>query len=251
MTFDELFLANLPHIEKAVAQTCRRYRFQKEEEEDFSSLVKIKLMENDYAVLRKFQGECDLKVYLTVCIKRLMLDHQNHLWGKWRSSTEASRLGEVAVRLEKLLRRDGFSFEEAVAILRINEKVEMSEQELHDLAARLPPKTPPRRMEGDAGLLDLPAQGSQADEGIRQQEQAALRSRALEALQAALQSLSERDRLLFKMKADRLSVDQICRTLGLDRKQLYRRIEKAQKRLRRRLEERDIRKEDIQDMFED
>lgn len=60
MTFDEFFLANLPHIEKVVAQTCRRCRFRKEEAEDFSSLVMIKLMENDYAVLRKFQGECDL-----------------------------------------------------------------------------------------------------------------------------------------------------------------------------------------------
>lgn len=250
MTFDELFLANLPHIEKVVAQTCRRCRFRKEEAEDFSSLVMIKLMENDYAVLRKFQGECDLTAYLTVCIKRMMLDHQNHLWGKWRSSTEASRLGKVVVRLENLLRRDGFSFREAVAILQINDKVELSEQQLDDLAARLPPKTPPRRMEGDAGLLNLPAQ-DKSGEGVLQRERVALRSRALEALQAALQSLSEKDRLIFKMKADRLTVPQISRTLGLGLKHVYRRIEKVQKRLRRKLEERGIRKEDIQDMFED
>jgi RNA polymerase sigma factor (sigma-70 family) len=105
-------------------------------------------------------------------------------------------------------------------------------------------------MEGDAGLLNLPAQDNPG-EGVLQRERAALRSRALEALQAALQSLSEKDRLIFKMKADRLTVPQISRTLGLGPKHVYRRIEKVQKRLRRKLEERGIRKEDIQDMFED
>jgi RNA polymerase sigma factor for flagellar operon FliA len=250
MTPEQLFLDHLRHIEKVVAQTCRRCRFRKEEAEDFSSVVKIKLMENDYAILRQFQGSCEFCYYLTVCIKHMMQDYQNHLWGKWRSSAEALRLGEVAIDLENLLRRDGFSFDEAVAILRINRKVEMSELELADLAARLPPRTP-RRMEGEEGLLNLPAPDNRADAGIRRQEKTAIRIRAFEALREALQTIPAEDRLIFKMRGHSFTVAQISRKLGLDQKQLYRRIKKAQAHLRHELERQGIHKEDIRDLFDD
>ncbi len=43
----------------------------------------------------------------------MLLDYQNHLWGKWHPSAEAKRLGPMAVRLERLRYRDQLSFEEA------------------------------------------------------------------------------------------------------------------------------------------
>src|SRR5947208_3040379 len=39
--------------------------------EDFASWVKLRLIDGDYAVIRKFQGRCSPATYLTVVIRRL------------------------------------------------------------------------------------------------------------------------------------------------------------------------------------
>ena len=103
---DQLFLKSLPLIEKLIAFASRRSRFGREDGEDFSSWVKVKLIENDYGVLRQFKGGCNLSTYLSVVVQRLAQDYRNHLWSKWRPSAEAIRLGPLAVRLEQLLVRD-------------------------------------------------------------------------------------------------------------------------------------------------
>jgi RNA polymerase sigma factor for flagellar operon FliA len=40
------------------------------EADDFASHPKLKLIEDDYAILRKFQGRSSLRTYLTVVIER-------------------------------------------------------------------------------------------------------------------------------------------------------------------------------------
>src|SRR4028119_1161719 len=98
-TPQDLFLAHLPHIEKVATHACRKRRFSPEETEDFISLVQLKIIEDDYAVLCKFQGKSTLKTYLTVVIERQFLDHLNHLRGKWRPSAEAKRPGPPGLQL--------------------------------------------------------------------------------------------------------------------------------------------------------
>jgi hypothetical protein len=105
----------------------------------------VKLIDDDYGIIRKFQGRSSLKTYLTTVVSNEMKDFLNHLLGKWRPSAEAQRLGPVAVQLEKLL-RDGLSPNEAVRTLQTNHKVEMSAQELADMAARLPDRVPRKPM---------------------------------------------------------------------------------------------------------
>jgi RNA polymerase sigma factor (sigma-70 family) len=248
MTPDQLFLANLPHIKKVVAQTCRYCHFRKEEAEDFSSKLMLKIVDNDYAVLRQFQGKSTLKHYLTMVIKRYMLDFQNELWGKWRPSKEAERLGPMAVLLEKLLVRDSLSFDEAVETLQTNHKVEMSWQELDRIAGRLPRRTP-RHMEGEEALESVPSPNDRADDRIAEKEKNALRLRAHEALRQALLTIPKEEKVIIQLQWKSFSVAQISRTLGLDQKQLYRRIQKTQEHLRREMERQGIRKEDIQDLF--
>src|SRR4051812_9136398 len=135
---DQLFLKSLPLIEKLIAFASRRSRFSREDAEDFSSWVKLKLIEDDYGVLRKFKGGCNLGTYLSVVIQRLAQDYRNHLWSKWRPSAEAIRLGPLAVRLEQLLVRDDYSFEEACQILQVNEGIGLTDAELDGLRAKLP-----------------------------------------------------------------------------------------------------------------
>jgi hypothetical protein len=53
----------------------------------------LKLIENDYRILRSFEGLASLGTYLTTVIARLFLDFQIHEWGRWRPSAAATRLG--------------------------------------------------------------------------------------------------------------------------------------------------------------
>jgi RNA polymerase sigma factor for flagellar operon FliA len=249
MTSAQLFLDHLPHIEKVVAHLCRRYHFRKEECEDFLGEVKKKLIEDDYAVIRKFQGRSRLTTYLTMVITNYMKDYQNHLWGKWRPSAEADRLGPVAILLEKFLVRDGYSFNEVAQILQMNNKIEMSWQELHAIAERLPARSP-RRMEGEEELRDLASSAESADEHLAKQERAGKRRKALKALQEVRNTLPKEDQLVLNMQERGFSVADISRTLQLDQKQLYRRIQKIYKDLREELEREDVGRDDIEGLFD-
>lgn len=249
MTPAQLFLAHLAHIEKVVGHLCRRYHFRKEECEDFLGEVKKKLIDDDYAVIRKFQGRSRLTTYLTMVITNYMKDHQNHLWGKWRPSAEAERLGPVAVLLEKLLVRDGYSFNEAAQILQTNNKIEMSWQAFHAIAERLPDRSP-RRMEGEEGLRDLASSEESAAEHLAKREREAKRRKALEALREVRKTLPKEDQVVLKMQEGGFSVADISRTLHLDQKQLYRRIQKIYKDLREELERRGIGRDDLEGLFD-
>jgi RNA polymerase sigma factor for flagellar operon FliA len=207
-------------------------------------------MADDYAVLRQFQGKSTLKGYLTSVIKNQMCDFQNRLWGKWRHSEMAKRLGEVAKLLEKLL-RDGYNFDEAVQILQTNHKVEMPWQELNEIAAKLPPRTP-RHWEAEEVLESLPSTNDQPDSGIVGQEKKAQRVRVLEALHKSLKTLPAEDQVIIKMyKWSRFTVKQISLVLKLDYMPLFKRIQKTLKHLKSEMERQGIRKEDIQDLFDD
>lgn len=248
MTPKDTFLGHLPHIDKVVAHLCRKHHFLKEECEDFRGRVRVKLIEDDYAIIRKFEGRSSLKTYLTTVVSNEMKDFLNHLWGKWRPSTEAQRLGPVAIRLEKLL-RDGLSVDEAVRTLKTNHKVEMSEEELAKMAARLPNRVP-RRIVGEEALEDQTA-NDRADARAEEEEREAVRREVLAALEEIRKALPPEDQLIVKMKGDDFKVAHIARVLGLEEKQFYRRIEKIFKGLREELERRGFRKMDIDGLFDD
>lgn len=254
MTPEDTFLAHLPHIDKVVAHLCRRHHFRKEECEDFRGRVRLKFIDDDYANIRKFKERSSLKTYLTTVVSNEMKDYQNHLWGKWRPSADAERLGPTATLLERLLVRDGYTFDEAVQEMQINRKVEMTWRDLEKIAARLPSRYP-RQMEGEGGLRDVPAPDEQADGRIADEERATARRKVWKALAEALKILSAEDRLILKMKMTGFTVKQISRKLRADQeqlqKQLYRRIEKLLTSLRKELERLGIRKEDVDDLFED
>ena len=250
MTSEETFLAHLSHIDKVVTHLCRRH-LRKEECEDFRGRVRLKFVDDDYGVIRKFQGRSSLKTYLTTVVSNEMRDYLNHLLGKWRPSAEAKRLGPVAIRLEKLL-REGRSFDEAVRILQTNHKVEMTWQKLYEIAVRLP-DWHPRRIEGEEGLEDLPAPGDRADSRSIQEEREARRQQVLAALMQARAALAAEDRLILKMHGDDFKIANIARFLGYDEKQekqLYRRIQGIFKELREELERRGFSKDDIDDIFD-
>lgn len=239
----ELFLTHLDHIKRVATHACRRHGFSREETEDFISQVEIKLIEDEYATLRKFQGKSSLKTFLTVVINNLFKDHLDHRWGKWRPSAEAVRLGGMAIQLEKLL-RDGFTRAQACDILVTNHHVEASRQEIEELADRLPQRNPPRQTETEEALEDRPTEELAPDERVDAREMGARRQEVLKFLRDALRRLPADDALLAKMSCE-FKISQIAKKLRLDQKPLYRRRETILKTLRQDLESHGVRPEEI------
>ena len=68
-----LLLENLPLIDLIVRTTGRR-RHLSAEQEDFAGFVRLRMVEDDYAILRKFQNRSSLRTYLIAVIERLSLD---------------------------------------------------------------------------------------------------------------------------------------------------------------------------------
>ncbi len=228
-------LGHLPLIERVVSSLARRKGLSRDEEDDFRSWLRVRLLEDGDAVLAKFGGRCRLSTYLTTVVHNLFRDYRIAKWGKWRPSAAARRLGTVAMRLETLLWRDGIGFDEAVEMLRRNHGVRASPAELADLAARLPPREP-RRFEGDETLERLPAPAD-PERRVRDRELAATARRIEDGLGQGLAALPAEDRLILKMWVqDDLTVAAIARLLGLDQKPLYRRLEALLAGLRRHLE---------------
>jgi RNA polymerase sigma factor (sigma-70 family) len=245
---EQLYLGHLKHIDAAARHSARRRHFNREEMEDFISTVRLKLLENDYEVIRKFQGKSSLRTFLTTVVERLMLDYQNHRWGKWRPSAEAERLGRAAMRLEMHLVRDGLTFDEACQILRMNEGVQLSREELEAIAVRLPARNPLRRMLGEEELADRPADGETPAESALGRETLQRKREILALLGEVLASLPAEDRLIAKMRGE-FQVVRIAKTLGLEQKPLYRRVEKLLRTLRTELVARGVTAEEIAEIL--
>jgi RNA polymerase sigma factor (sigma-70 family) len=243
----DLFLGHLKLIEEIIAHCCRRSHFNREEAEDFGGHVKVRFLEDDCAILRQYQGKSSIRTYLTVVIKRLLLDYQDHLWGKWRYSAEAERLGPVAMRLERLLGREDRTLDEAVQILRTNEKIEMSEVELRDLAAKLPPRMG-RHFVGEERLETEADRTLGPHERMAEKERKGITRRIFMTLQGCLKALPKEDKLLVKLRSE-YSVAQIARIQKVEQKPLYRRLTKIYKVLEECLGRHGVRRQDVEEVL--
>lgn len=237
MTTDDPYLAHRAVIERTIAYVCRRYRLSGVEGEDFASVARIALIENDHARLRGFSARSALQTYLAIVITRLLQDWRNAQWGKWRPSAEAHRMGPLATRLETMTVRDKLSFDEAVETLRTNHGVMEDRVALEAMYARFPVR-PGRSFTGEDALERMPAPDSRADAGLDQAEAVAAAQRAAGALAGALAKLPPQDRLIIKMRFDDgFRVADIAKVMNLEAKPLYRRIERLLAELRQSLEQ--------------
>jgi RNA polymerase sigma factor (sigma-70 family) len=231
MDAEQLFLDNLPLVDRILASTARRHRLTKEEAEDFASVVKLKLIANDYEVLRTFEGRSSLGGFLVAVVQRAYIDHCNHLWGKWRPSAEARRLGPLAVRLDTLLHRDGLTLEEACARAAPEER-----EPMRQLAARLPQRVR-RRIDGEEKLGSLPAAGGSPEGDLLEREREAAAGRLQQALAQAVERLGADDRLLLQLRLyEGVSLVSVARSFGHEPRQVYRRWETLIGTLRKSLE---------------
>lgn len=226
---------NLELIHRLASSVCRRNAVYGADAEDFASWARLRLIENDHAILRKFQRRSSLATYLAVVVNNLFRDHRISRWGKWRPSAAARRLGPDAVKLETLIARDGQSVDEAIRTLHENAGIEASATDLIELVAQLPRRVQ-RRVETSDELDALPAP-AEVENRIQRGERELIAERARGALERALLALDAEDRLVLKLRFDDgWTVATIARSLGLEQKPLYRRVESLLRTMRGRLE---------------
>jgi RNA polymerase sigma factor for flagellar operon FliA len=233
---DALYLSQRPLIEEVIGFVCRRRSLRGEHAEDFAGHVRLKLVESDYDVLRKFQGRSSLKTYLAVVIERLALDYQAARWGKWRPSAAAKRGGQAAVRLEQLTVRDGRPLQDGLAVVVREFGADADAAALERLAARFPIRTR-RHFVGDELLENMAADSPDAEALLVRDEEQARFARVTARLRELMSELDPQQRLILQMRFEQgLSVADIARLLALDQKRLYRTIDQALAGLRRLLE---------------
>jgi RNA polymerase sigma factor for flagellar operon FliA len=235
-TSEAQFLENLPRIEKTVAALARRHGFRGAEADDLASWVKLRLIENDYAVFQKFRGESALTTYLTVVIATLVQDYKVQLWGRWRPSAAAQRKGRVAVKLEALVYRQSYTLADAAEVLRSSGDTTLSDRELASLLAELPRRGPPRPRTVNEDALAAEAGPSGADEIVENESAVTERTTIETALKSAMDALEPEDRCVLTMRFwQEMSVADIARALDIPQKPLYRSLQRVLDELRRAL----------------
>lgn len=234
---DAAFLSELTTIERVTAFVLARHHLSAIDADDFASHVKLKLLDNDCAILRKFQGRSSLCTYLNVVIQRLFLDYRDSNWGRWRPSAEAKKVGELGIVLEQLLWRDGYAFEDACELIISNYgAAAINRGELERIAGALPAR-PKRRFEGEASLENHPADVLSPDALSERTDRRACAHRVSTVLKRLTARAEPQDRLLLVLRfEDGRTVAEIASMLHLDQKALYRHLERLLKDLRAGLE---------------
>lgn len=231
----QLFTAQLPLIERVIAIVCRRARVFDEDAEDFASQVKLWLIEDDYAVLRKYEGRSSLESYLTVVIQRMLADARTNARGRFRASSEAERLGPAAVLLEKLVLRDGRTLDEALPHIRAVDG-DATPQSMTETLERLPERTARPREVQIEGLEERVGGAEPADARTLAAEARRLAQRAGQTIRDELDSLPAEDRTLIRFHyGEEMTIAEIARVLRLPQRPLYRRLQALLQRFRNAL----------------
>jgi Sigma-70, region 4 len=151
----------------------------------------------------------------------------------------APRAARVAAGDPALSRR-GLGLEEALETLRTNFACEESRDAITELAHNLPPRTSRRALlEGGEDLAAVPAGDLASPDANLDGDR--IRDRTQRLISEVMEGLDPQDRIVLRMRfEDDISVADIARTLHLDQKRLYRRIEDMLSAFRKSLEERGL-----------
>ena len=219
-----LFLAHQAVIESVIRFVCRRRGLRGDAAEDFASEVRLRLVESDYEILRKFEGRSSIQTYLNVVIQRLALDYQASRWGRWRPSATARSGGPASVRLEQLVVRDGLPLADALTLVE-REMSGVDRAELEALAARFPLRVR-RQYVGEEVLEAAAADAPDAERLLVHADEAARFERVKARLAELLAALDPSERLVLQLRFEQnMKVADIARLQQTDQKRLYRHIQ--------------------------
>jgi RNA polymerase sigma factor for flagellar operon FliA len=225
----EIFLQNLAEFERIVRSICRRKGVSPDDADDFASEVMLRLIDDDYAAIRNFKNRSGFNTYIASLVTRLLIDYRRRTWGKWRTSADAKRLGELATAFEMLVNRDQRSMPEAFTVLK--EKFPgLTPQELESLAARVPRRVSRRQVDlEEAAAVAAPASVDPV--------QADTARRLSEAVRCLVDRMPEEDRVIVQLHFGiGMTVAEIARSLHVRQTPLYPRLRRLLRALRSDLE---------------
>ncbi len=224
--------ADLATLAVVIRDVSRLHRLSDADAQDFAQTVHLRLIERHYEAFAKFDGRSSLRSYLTVVVTRLLLDWRNAIYGKWRPSAAARRLGAAGIELDRLINRDGYTPDEAVELLR--RRLRAPTAHFRQLADQVPRRAR-RRFVDDDILRASALERFQDPIEAREDRSAALRSS--HALARACRQLPADDRKLIALRYQRsMTVQQIGKALQINPKLLYRRFDRTLRLLRSALD---------------
>lgn len=235
----DTLLEQLPLIEQIIRAVCRGRSMDTDEIEEFEAFVKLRLIENDYAIIRKFEGRSSFGTFVTTVISRLLNDYRDREWGRWRNSAEAKRMGAVAKDLERLLVRDMRSLDEAFVELAARYPG-TTRAALEDMAVRFRPRHRPKLsgLEFCEGTAVAPAPVDFVH--------AETVSTISAVVSAFIARLPKEDQLIFQLRFEEdMPVPRIALALRLEMQAIYRRLRRHFADLRAALKEAGISEEDV------
>jgi RNA polymerase sigma factor (sigma-70 family) len=249
MDVSSLFESNLALIDGVIAGVCRRARVFGPDAEDFSSAMKLALIENDYAILRPYEGRSSLSTFLVVIVHRFLIDEWTKRTGRWHPSREAERLGEAGIALERIVRREQRSIEEALPIVQAIDPT-LTRADILAMAARLPLRAPrPHAVDLEPAAERLAA-SDRADDRVRDVEVERLSARAGRVIRETLASMTLEDRSIIRFHfGSSMTIADISGLLWLPQRPLYRRVESLLLRLRKALVAESVEARDLGDLI--
>ena len=227
--------AHFTLLTRVIRRIARAHRLNREDAEDFSQTVHLKLLERGYDVFECFEGRSSLSTFLHVVVTRMLLDWRNATRGKWRPSATALKLGADAVALERLIYRDGLSRREAVGWLASQRAATAAtdDRTLDSIAAALPARPTrvfvPEHVTAERMRVEF-------DDPVMAREARTRERQLRQRLTRACASLSPEEQQLIALRFGRaMTVQAIGQRLQTDPKPLYRRLARSLERLRRSL----------------
>jgi len=226
--------------------------YKKEEREDFVQDCHIHFLKDECAALRRYRGDSSVPTYIKVIVENLLLDYFSRVLGKWRPSVKARALGEAAMTFERLIVRDGLSFEAACEIM-LERGLAKTRAELEDLFAQLPPKV--RRQLPDS--LDDPdhpielVEPGRPDADLERREREKDAAEIWRKMRGISATFPSTDRLALTLRfRDGLTISAIADLLNVNRKVFFRRFERLLETMREALVAAGIDEARVRDLLE-
>ena len=248
MNAAKLFETNLALIDRAIATVCRRARLSPADAEDFASSVKVALIENDYAVLRKYAGRSSFEGYVAVVVQNFLHDQRTHAFGRWRPSREAERHGDAGVLLETLLHRDQRSLDEALPIVQGLDAT-LTRERAAAMAEHFPARVARPRAVALDDDVDFAASEA-ADVRVVEADRRRLAGETARAIREAIDALPLEDGMILRFRfGSGMSIADISRMLRLPQRPLYRKIDSLIERMRAALDAAGLDSRDVTELI--
>ncbi len=222
--------------DQLAATECRRRALRPEDAEEFRSFIRLRFAERGERIVAAYDGRSSIETYLLVVIARAFGDWRRSVWGHWRPSTAALRLGTVAIELEWRIGHRGESFESAAAELGSRFGPRAGREELETIRRHLPERVRWRQVPAEE-LETRATTTTSPNEALDARERADAVRRLAPLLQETLRELPPLDRLILLLVfREGLSVRAVARSVGMDHQRVGRRLDRTLVRLRAAME---------------